>query len=50
MRENIIKWRDHERSYQADLRKMNREVEDMRSKLTEAHGESSSIKEEIKEL
>lgn len=49
-RENMIKWRDHERSYQKDIKKLNREAEDMRSKLAEGHGESSSKKGEIEEL
>ena len=40
----MIRWKDRERSYQADLKKVSHEAEDMRTKLTEAHAESSSMK------
>jgi len=49
-RENLMKWKDCECSYQADPRKVGREAKDMRFKLTKTHAESSSMKEEIEEL
>ena len=49
-RENMIRWKDHEHSYQADLGKANHETEDMWTKLTKAYAKSSSMKVEIAEL
>ena len=46
----MIRWKDRERSFQADLRKASHEAENMRAKLTEAHAESSGMKGEITEL
>ena len=49
-RENMIRWKDREHSYQVDLRKASHEAEDVRTKLTKAHAESSSIKGKIAKL